>query len=105
MGTSKIRVVRDGAVAVFSTGPAIRNVTANLITEIIGTFLLVFGIQEGETYDWGTITGFISVPLLIAAGVVVLAAFLVWQARNRREPLVPLGLGFGRGDRLAVRRL
>ena len=30
--------------AVFSTGPAIRNVGANLITEIVGTFVLVFGI-------------------------------------------------------------
>jgi len=30
--------------AVFSTGPAIRNTAANLITEIIGTFMLVFGI-------------------------------------------------------------
>jgi glycerol uptake facilitator protein len=30
--------------AVFSTGPAIRNTAANLITEIIGTFILVFGI-------------------------------------------------------------
>ncbi|MFL6222994.1 MAG: aquaporin, partial [Actinomycetes bacterium] len=30
--------------AVFSTGPAIRNTVANLITEIIGTFLLVFGV-------------------------------------------------------------
>ncbi len=30
--------------AVFSTGPAIRNPVANLITEIIGTFVLVFGI-------------------------------------------------------------
>ncbi len=30
--------------AVFSTGPAIRNTAANLITEIIGTFVLVFGI-------------------------------------------------------------
>jgi len=29
---------------VFCTAPAIRNVGANLITEIIGTFLLVFGI-------------------------------------------------------------
>ena len=27
----------------------------------VGMFLLVFGIQEGETYDWGTITGPISV--------------------------------------------
>ncbi len=30
--------------AVFSTGPAIRNVGWNMITEIIGTFVLVFGI-------------------------------------------------------------
>ncbi len=30
--------------AVFSTGPAIRNTVANLISEIIGTFVLVFGI-------------------------------------------------------------
>jgi glycerol uptake facilitator protein len=30
--------------AVFSTGPAIRNPGLNLITEIIGTFMLVFGI-------------------------------------------------------------
>jgi glycerol uptake facilitator protein len=30
--------------AVFSTGPAVRNYGMNLITEIIGTFMLVFGI-------------------------------------------------------------
>lgn len=30
--------------AVFSTGPAIRNSVWNLITEIIGTFMLVFGV-------------------------------------------------------------
>jgi glycerol uptake facilitator protein len=30
--------------AVFSTGPAIRNTAANMVTEIIGTFMLVFGI-------------------------------------------------------------
>ncbi|MFL5859590.1 MAG: MIP/aquaporin family protein [Solirubrobacteraceae bacterium] len=30
--------------AVFSTGPAIRNYAANLVTEIIGTCVLVFGI-------------------------------------------------------------
>jgi len=30
--------------AVFSTGPAIRNTTSNLISEIIGTFTLLFGI-------------------------------------------------------------
>ena len=30
--------------AVFSTGPAIRNTFWNLITEIIGTFVLVLGV-------------------------------------------------------------
>ncbi|WP_370616030.1 DHA2 family efflux MFS transporter permease subunit [Mumia sp. Pv 4-285] len=58
----------------------------------IGLFLLVFGIQEGETYDWGTITGFVTVWGIIIAGLLVLAAFVVWQAVNRAEPLVPLSL-------------
>ena len=31
--------------AVFSTGPAIRNYPANVITEVIGTFLLVFALN------------------------------------------------------------
>lgn len=30
--------------AVFSTGPAIRNYALNLVTEIIGTFMLLFGV-------------------------------------------------------------
>jgi glycerol uptake facilitator len=31
--------------AVFSTGPAIRNTVANTISEVIGTFILVFGVM------------------------------------------------------------
>ncbi len=57
-----------------------------------GMFLLVFGIQEGERYDWGTISGPLSVPLVIGLGVVVLGVFVWWQTRVRTEPLVPLGL-------------
>ena len=34
---------KDLKLAVFSTGPAIRNPAYNLITEIIGTFILLFG--------------------------------------------------------------
>ena len=30
--------------AVFSTGPAIRSTAANIVTEVIGTFMLVFGV-------------------------------------------------------------
>ncbi|HET9744655.1 MAG TPA: MIP/aquaporin family protein [Chitinophagaceae bacterium] len=33
----------DAKLAVFCTGPAIRSTTHNLITEVIGTFILVFG--------------------------------------------------------------
>jgi EmrB/QacA subfamily drug resistance transporter len=58
----------------------------------VGMFLLVFGIQEGQTYDWGTIAGPISVWSLIVAGVVVLALFVFWQARNKAEPLISLAL-------------
>lgn len=57
-----------------------------------GMFLLVFGIQEGEQYDWSTITGPITVWRMILTGLVVLGLFVWWQSRNRREPLVPLGL-------------
>ena len=67
----------------------------------LGMFLLVFGLQEGETYDWGTITGVLSVPLLIALGLIVLAIFVWWQSRIRREPLVPLGLFRDRNFSLA----
>jgi EmrB/QacA subfamily drug resistance transporter len=58
----------------------------------VGMFLIVFGIQEGEKYDWGQITGVISVPALIGVGVLVLGLFVWWQSHLRTEPLVPLGL-------------
>jgi EmrB/QacA subfamily drug resistance transporter len=58
----------------------------------VGMFLLVFGIQEGEKYDWGTISGIISVPALIIVGLLIIAGFLWWQSRIKAEPLVPLGL-------------
>lgn len=35
---------QSSKLAVFCTGPAIRNTTANLLTEIIGTFVLVLGV-------------------------------------------------------------
>lgn len=63
-----------------------------VILSAVGMFLLVFGIQEGGTYDWGVIWGPISVWGLIIAGIVVLAAFVVWQAVNKKEPLLPLPL-------------
>ncbi|MFT3873205.1 MAG: DHA2 family efflux MFS transporter permease subunit [Nocardioides sp.] len=67
----------------------------------IGMVALVFGIQEGHQYDWSTITGWISVPLLIGLGLVLLIAFVIWQRFNRNEPLVPLSLFRDRNFSLA----
>lgn len=58
----------------------------------IGLFLLVFGIQEGAKYDWGTIAGPLTVWSLIIAGIIFLALFVGWQAVTKGEPLVPLHL-------------
>ena len=63
-----------------------------VVMSAVGMFLLTFGIQEGENYGWGRILGWITVPMLIGTGLMVLALFLVWQGRIRREPLVPLAL-------------
>lgn len=58
----------------------------------VGIFCGVFAIQEGHQYGWGTITGPISVPLLLAIGAALLVTFVWWQRRVTREPLVPLRL-------------
>jgi glycerol uptake facilitator protein len=55
--------------AVFATGPAIRNYGWNLVTEIIGTVVLVFGVLT-ITGPWNVFTSDLA-PLLI--GLLVLA--------------------------------
>lgn len=58
----------------------------------VGMFLLTFGIQEGKTHDWGQIAGPLTVWHLIIAGAVIMGVFVWWQAKNTREPLLPLRL-------------
>ncbi|MCU1570353.1 MAG: family efflux transporter permease subunit [Naasia sp.] len=72
-----------------------------VLLSAVGMFLLVFGIQEGERYDWGTIVGPISVWALIVAGIVVLGLFVVWQRVGKGEPLLPLDLFRDRNFSLA----
>jgi glycerol uptake facilitator protein len=55
--------------AVFCTGPAIRNTAANIVTEIIGTFVLVFGVLAIFA------NGFTTVPTFALGGFFV--GFLV----------------------------
>jgi len=56
-----------------------------------GLFAITFGLIEGQRFDWGTVTGFISIPLIIAAGLVLLVLFFLWDYR-RPSPMVPLSL-------------
>ncbi len=54
---------------------------------------ICYGLVEGQQYDWGTITGFVSIPLVLGLGVVLLLAFLLVQRLTQdKEPLVPFAL-------------
>ncbi|MFS0912172.1 MFS transporter [Microbacterium sp. 179-I 3D2 NHS] len=63
-----------------------------VVLSAVAIFLVVFGLQEGEKYDWGVIWGPISVWGLIIAGIVVLGLFVLQQAKTKSEALVPLEL-------------
>ncbi|MFK3836008.1 DHA2 family efflux MFS transporter permease subunit [Microbacterium sp. NPDC087868] len=63
-----------------------------VVLSAVAIFLVVFGLQEGEKYDWGIIWGPISVWGMIIAGIVVLAIFIVQQWKTKSEALVPLEL-------------
>jgi glycerol uptake facilitator len=61
--------------ACFSTGPAIRNPAMNMVTEIIGTFLLVFAIDAffntkgfGDTQLGGLIVGLLILAIGLSLG-------------------------------------
>lgn len=65
----------DSTLAVFSTGPAIRNTTFNLFSEIIGTFVLVFVIF----YFTGAEIGDKKTPIGLGSLGALPVAFLVWS--------------------------
>src|SRR5262245_23859237 len=57
-----------------------------------GLFGIVFGLIEGQRYDWGVVDGYgITIPQIIGFGGVLLVMFLIWE-RYQKEPLVPLSL-------------
>lgn len=58
-----------------------------------GLLGVVFGLIEGQRYNWGTVRGFVTIPEIIGAGVLLLAVFLVSQAlRQDSEPLLPFAV-------------
>jgi EmrB/QacA subfamily drug resistance transporter len=69
----------------------------------VGLLGIVYGLIDGQHYNWGTVTGFITIPYVIAAGCVMIAIFLWRQARlQNREPLVPFALFHDRNFSLMI---
>ncbi len=68
---------RDAAtkLAAFSTAPAIRNTTSNLISEIIGTFVLIFAIFHFTDAQFGPE----KTPIGMGSLGAIPVAFLVWS--------------------------
>jgi MFS family permease len=64
---------------------------------------VVFGLIEGQRYDWGrissvdglhlgsTASAIVSIPGILIAGVILLILFVLWESRQE-EPLLPLSL-------------
>jgi EmrB/QacA subfamily drug resistance transporter len=68
-----------------------------------GLFSGIFGLIEGQRYNWGRIwnagafnlgslhVGLLSIPSLLAYSIVILVLFVIWEA-HVDEPLLPLSL-------------
>jgi EmrB/QacA subfamily drug resistance transporter len=57
----------------------------------VGLAAVIYGVIEGQRYSWGAVGYGITIPEIIAAGVVILAGFVAWEWRYP-QPLVPLRL-------------
>ncbi len=57
-----------------------------------GLFGIVFGLIEGQRYNWGEIASYgITIPEVIGGGVALMIVFVVWEY-FQKQPLVPLSL-------------
>src|SRR5262249_3570718 len=60
-----------------------------------GLLAITYGLIEGQRFNWGTVRTLegvtVTIPAILAAGVVLLVLFFVWDS-FRASPLVPLAL-------------
>jgi hypothetical protein len=75
--------------------PDIRTATAKVSIDGVGVVLLgaamlcvSFALLEGDRFHWGTIIGFLSIPTLLVASILLLGIFIAWN-RGRTSPLSP----------------
>jgi EmrB/QacA subfamily drug resistance transporter len=63
-----------------------------IVLATAGLFGIVFGLIEGQRYNWGQIESYgVTIPEVIATGVVLIVLFLIWE-RFQSEPLLQLSL-------------
>src|SRR6267378_1164312 len=63
-----------------------------VILATAGLFAVVFGLIEGQRYNWGEIGSYgITIPEVIGGGVALMIVFVVWEY-FQKQPLVPLSL-------------
>src|SRR5437588_6699563 len=62
-----------------------------IVLSTVSLFLIIFALIEGQRYSWGTVTGFISIPVILAVGLELLVLFVIVE-QYVDEPLVPLSL-------------
>jgi EmrB/QacA subfamily drug resistance transporter len=66
---------------------------AGVVLASAALLAICYGLVEGQRYNWSTITSFVSIPLVLGVGVVLLALFLLVQrAKQEGEPLIPFSL-------------
>jgi len=75
------------------TGREHRLDVSGVLLATVALLAICYGLVEGQRYNWGKITSFVSIPLVLGVGVALLLIFLLVQARMQdREPLVPFSL-------------
>jgi EmrB/QacA subfamily drug resistance transporter len=63
-----------------------------IVVATAGLFAIVFGLIEGQRYNWGQIESYpITIPEVLGAGVALIVVFLIWE-QFQKEPLLPLRL-------------
>ena len=65
---------------------------AGVLLATAGLGGVTYGLIEGQRYEWGTITSFVTIPMVLAAGALLLVAFAVYEVRKRQDPLLPIDL-------------
>jgi EmrB/QacA subfamily drug resistance transporter len=66
-----------------------------------GLFGITYGLVEGERQHWGRVVGPVTIPVIMLAATVMLAAFVLWEVRQP-EPLLPVALFRNRNFSLAT---